>query len=63
MRTIRQNYGMALGVNGAGIIFAAAGTISPFIGAILHNISTVLVTFNSSRLIRYNPASDGNGRS
>jgi cation-transporting P-type ATPase C len=54
---IRQNYAIALGVNGLGMIFAAAGSVSPLAGAVLHNISTVLVTFNSSRLISYIPDS------
>jgi cation-transporting P-type ATPase C len=56
MRVVRQNYGMALGVNSIGLYLAAAGTINPIIAAVLHNLSTLLVVFNSSRLIRYNPA-------
>jgi cation-transporting P-type ATPase C len=56
MRVVRQNYGIALGVNSAGLYFAAAGTINPIIAAVLHNLSTLLVVFNSSRLIRYEPA-------
>jgi cation-transporting P-type ATPase C len=55
MRVIRQNYGMALGVNSVGLYLAATGTINPVIAAVLHNLSTLLVVFNSSRLIRYNP--------
>jgi cation-transporting P-type ATPase C len=56
MRVVRQNYGIALGVNSAGLYLAAAGTINPVIAAVLHNLSTLLVVFNSSRLIRYDPA-------
>ena len=56
MRVVRQNYGMALGVNSVGLYLAAAGTINPIIAAVLHNLSTLLVVFNSSRLIRYDPA-------
>src|SRR5258708_31869028 len=55
MRVIRQNYGMALGVNSAGLVLAAAGRINPIIAAVLHNLSTILVIFNSARLIHYNP--------
>jgi cation-transporting P-type ATPase C len=56
MRVVRQNYAMALAVNGPGVVVAAAGALSPLLSAILHNLSTVLVTFNSSRLINYDPA-------
>ena len=35
------------------ILVGAAGWINPFIAALLHNLSTVAVVLNSSRLIRY----------
>jgi manganese/zinc-transporting P-type ATPase C len=57
MRVVRQNYSLALGVNSIGLYLAAAGRINPIIAAVLHNLSTLLVVFNSSRLIKYNPAS------
>jgi hypothetical protein len=47
---------MALGVNSIGLYLAAAGTINPIIAALLHNLSTLLVVANSSRLIHYDPA-------
>jgi manganese-transporting P-type ATPase C len=56
MRVIRQNYGMAVGVNSVGLIMAAAGKINPIIAAVLHNLSTILVIFNSGRLIHYSPS-------
>jgi cation-transporting P-type ATPase C len=55
MRIVRQNYALALGVNSIGLYLAAAGTINPIIAAVLHNLSTLAVVFNSSRLIGYNP--------
>ena len=55
MRVVRQNYALALGVNSIGLYLAAAGSINPIIAAVLHNLSTLLVVFNSSRLIRYDP--------
>ncbi len=61
MRAIRQNYGMALGVNSVGLVLAAAGSINPIIAAVLHNLSTMLVIFNSARLIHYSPAASLNG--
>ena len=56
MRVIRQNYGIALGVNSVGLFLAAAGRINPIIAAVLHNLSTMLVIFNSAQLIHYRPA-------
>jgi cation-transporting P-type ATPase C len=55
MSVVRQNYALALGVNSIGLYLAAAGTINPIVAALLHNLSTILVVFNSSRLIRYDP--------
>jgi cation-transporting P-type ATPase C len=57
MRVVRQNYSLALGVNSIGLYLAAVGSINPIIAAVLHNLSTILVVFNSSRLIKYNPNS------
>jgi manganese/zinc-transporting P-type ATPase C len=56
MRVVRQNYSLALGVNSIGLYLAAAGSINPIIAALLHNLSTILVVINSSRLIHYDPA-------
>jgi manganese/zinc-transporting P-type ATPase C len=55
MRVVRQNYSLALGVNSIGLCLAAAGRINPIIAALLHNLSTILVVANSSRLIHYDP--------
>jgi cation-transporting P-type ATPase C len=56
MRVVRQNYAIAVGVNSVGLVFAAAGSINPILAAVLHNVSTLFVVFNSSRLIHYEPA-------
>ncbi|MCF7549623.1 cation-translocating P-type ATPase [Pseudonocardia sp. WMMC193] len=50
---VRQNYGMSIAVNAAGLAVSAAGALSPVVAAILHNASSVAVVGNSSRLIRY----------
>jgi cation-transporting P-type ATPase C len=55
LQVIRQNYSIALAVNAGGITFGAFGLLNPFLAAILHNLSTVLVVLNSARLIRYDP--------
>jgi cation-transporting P-type ATPase C len=55
LRVIKQNYGLALGVNGAGILIGALGALNPALAAVLHNVSTVAVVLNSGRLLRYQP--------
>jgi manganese/zinc-transporting P-type ATPase C len=55
LRIIRQNYAIAVGVNAGGIVVSALGAINPFIAAALHNLSTLLVVLNSSRLLAYDP--------
>jgi cation-transporting P-type ATPase C len=55
LQIIRQNYAVALGVNAGGIAVGALGLLNPFVAAILHNLSTLLVVLNSARLIRYDP--------
>jgi cation-transporting P-type ATPase C len=55
IRLIRQNYALALGVNAGGILVGALGMLNPFVAAMLHNLSTLLVVLNSARLIRYDP--------
>ncbi len=59
MTVVRQNYGLALGTNSLGLYLAATGSINPIIAAILHNLSTILVIFNSTRLIGYDPSGRG----
>jgi cation-transporting P-type ATPase C len=53
VEVIRENYGMSIAVNAAGLLIAAGGALSPVLAAILHNASSVAVVANSSRLIRY----------
>jgi cation-transporting P-type ATPase C len=60
MSVVRQNYGLALGTNSIGLYLAAVGSINPIIAAVLHNLSTILVIANSTRLIHFDP--DGSGR-
>ncbi len=61
VEVIRENYGMSIAVNAAGLLIGAGGALSPVLAAILHNASSVAVVANSSRLIRYrlDPPSGG----
>ncbi len=51
MRTVRQNFFTAIGVNSLGIVLSAVGALPVFWGAVLHNSCTVAVVLNSSRLL------------
>jgi cation transport ATPase len=44
---------MSIAINGAALILASTGEIGPIIGAIVHNIGSVVVVSNSARLIGY----------
>jgi copper-(or silver)-translocating P-type ATPase len=56
IKLIRQNYSIALGVNSIGIVAGAFGALNPLFAAILHNVSTIMVVINSTRLIKYDPS-------
>jgi manganese/zinc-transporting P-type ATPase C len=55
IQLVRQNYGIALGVNSIGIVAGAFAVLSPLFAAVLHNLSTILVVVNSTRLIHFDP--------
>ena len=52
IRIIKQNYAWAIGFNLAGIALATAGVLTPWLAALVHHISSVLVVLNSARLAR-----------
>ncbi|MEN6553246.1 MAG: cation-translocating P-type ATPase [Methanobacterium sp.] len=53
MGTININIAAPLLINLAAIMLAAFGIIGPVAGALIHNLGSVLVVANSSRLIKY----------
>ncbi len=53
MEIIRQNFGIAIGVNTVGLMLSAMGVLPVFWGAVLHNACTVAVVANSGRLLLY----------
>jgi cation-transporting P-type ATPase C len=55
IRTIQQNYAAALGVNAGGVVLGALGLLNPFLAAVLHNLSTLVVVMNSARLVPFDP--------
>jgi manganese/zinc-transporting P-type ATPase C len=58
LAVVRQNYAMAIGVNGGGVGIGALGALNPILAAVLHNLSTVLVIINSSRLVGFDPTGE-----
>ncbi len=54
IRIIRENYAWAIGFNTVGIGLATAGFLSPWLAALFHHVSSVLVVLNSARLVRDN---------
>ncbi|MGD8386604.1 MAG: HAD-IC family P-type ATPase, partial [Desulfobacteraceae bacterium] len=52
IRIIKQNYIWAVGFNTVGILLATSGVLSPWLAALFHHISSVLVVLNSARLVR-----------
>ena len=50
---IKQSLFMSVAINGVALILASTGDIGPVVGAIIHNIGSILVVGNSSRLIGY----------
>lgn len=56
-RVILQNLAIALASTSVMLILSAVGTINPIWGALLHNLGTIGVLFNSARLLRLSPSS------
>ncbi|MFF8790108.1 hypothetical protein [Streptomyces sp. NPDC015125] len=52
---VRQNYGLAIGVNLLGLVAGAGGSINPVLAALLHNTSSIAVVVNSARLVNHAP--------
>lgn len=55
LRVVRQNYGLAIGVNLLGLLAGAGGTMNPVLAALLHNTSSIAVVGNSARLVNHTP--------
>ncbi len=51
MAIVKQNFGMVIIINSLGLLWGAAGNISVFWSAVIHNMSTIAVVANSCRLL------------
>ncbi len=50
---IKQSFAISIVINVLALVLAATGGIGPVLGAFIHNIGSVIVVANSSRLIGY----------
>lgn len=55
LRVVRQNYTLSIGVNLAGPIADAGGSINPALATLLHNTSNIAVVANCARLVGHTP--------
>ncbi len=49
MRRIRQNFGLSVGLNAAFLAGGLGGVITPALGALMHNATTIGVCLNAMR--------------
>lgn len=62
IRVIQQNYAWAIGFNTAGMALATAGLLSPWLAALFHHFSSVLVVLNSARLVHLKDSEPNDNR-
>ncbi|MBB6218293.1 heavy metal translocating P-type ATPase [Anaerosolibacter carboniphilus] len=53
LHTIKINIALSLAINFGAILLAALGIIDPIIGALIHNLGSILVVASSATLIKY----------
>ena len=53
MTTIRVNMTFSMTLNFAAIVLAIIGTLSPVVGALVHNAGSILVIINSALLLNW----------
>lgn len=59
MNTIRINIIIAMTINFAAVILAILGIMSPIVGALVHNMGSVVVIIHSALLLHYGKKEDG----
>lgn len=53
LRTITQNVWISMSINFGAIVLAAVGMMGPVVGALVHNLGSVLVVLLSATILRY----------
>ena len=56
LRIIRDNIFLSVAINLLAVFLAGVGLVTPILGAIIHEISAMLVVLNAVRLIEWHPA-------
>lgn len=57
MKTIKINLIFSMGLNFIAVILAMTGVLNPVVGALVHNIGSVIVIINSALLLKYDDSS------
>lgn len=53
VRTIKENFAMAIGINSFALVLGATGILPAIYSSVIHNMSTILVVGNSLKLLKY----------
>jgi len=53
---VLQNLGIGLAFIAGGLVLSGMGMLSPIVAAVLHNAGSLVVVFNSGRLVRHGEA-------
>ena len=53
VRTIKENFAMAIGINSFALVLGATGFLPAIYSSVIHNLSTILVVGNSLKLLKY----------
>ena len=53
LRTITHNVWISMGINLGAIILASVGMMGPVVGALVHNLGSVLVVLSSAAILKY----------
>ena len=54
VKTIRENFAMAIGINSFALVLGATGILPAIYSSVMHNMTTILVVGNSLKLLKYN---------
>lgn len=54
MKTIKVNLIFSMTLNFVAVILAMTGLLGPVVGALVHNVGSVIVIINSALLLKYN---------
>lgn len=56
LRVIRENVLLSVAINLLAVVLAGLGIVTPILGAVIHEVSAMLVVLNAVRIIKWRPA-------